>query len=81
MVLFALSAGYFPMHFPGRNRITYWLAGSIATLLFFGSVVLHELAHSLMAIRLGIQISEITLFIFGGVSKITEEPQDPISRS
>ncbi len=79
LVLFALSEGYFPRYYPGHFTQTYWLAGAIATLFFFGSVVLHELAHSLMALRSGIQISEITLFIFGGVSKITEEPQDPVT--
>jgi Zn-dependent protease/predicted transcriptional regulator len=53
------------------------MAGFIATLFFFASVIMHELAHSLVAIRSGIEIKEITLFIFGGVSRITEEPKDP----
>ena len=79
LVLFSMSAGYFPRYYPGHAALTYWLAGAFATLFFFASVVLHELAHSLMAVRSGIQISEITLFIFGGVSKITAEPQDPIT--
>lgn len=79
IVLFALSEGYFPRYYPGHLAQTYWLAGAIATLFFFASVVIHELAHSLVAIRSGIQISEITLFIFGGVSRITEEPQDPVT--
>jgi len=79
LVLFAMSAGYFPRYYPGHFVLTYWLAGAIATLFFFASVVIHELAHSLVAIRSGIQISEITLFIFGGVSKIAEEPQDPVT--
>lgn len=79
LVLFAMSGGYFPRYYPGHAFPTYWLAGAIATFFFFASVVIHELAHSLVAIRSGIQISEITLFIFGGVSKITEEPQDPVT--
>lgn len=79
VVLFALSAGYFPRYYPGYANLTYTVAGVIATLFFFASVVIHELAHSLVAIRSGIQISEITLFIFGGVSKITEEPKDPVT--
>ena len=61
LVLFALSAGYLPRNFPGQDPQTYWLAGLIATLLFFASLILHELAHSLVAIRHGIDISEITL--------------------
>ncbi len=77
LVLLALSAGYFPRNFPGQEPQTYWLAGFIATLLFFASVLIHELSHSLMAIRSGIEIPEITLFIFGGVSRLAQEPKDP----
>jgi len=77
LVLFALSAGYLPRVYPGQETQIYWLAGFIATLLFFASVMLHELAHSLMAIRHGIDIPEITLFIFGGVSRLSQEPADP----
>ncbi len=77
LVLFALSAGYFPRSYPGYDTQTYWLAGFIATLLFFSSVLIHELSHSLVAIRCGIEIPEITLFIFGGVSKLSQEPKDP----
>jgi Zn-dependent protease len=77
LVLFALSAGYFPRSYPGYEAQTYWLAGFIATLLFFSSVLIHELSHSLVALRCGIHISEITLFIFGGVSKLSQEPTDP----
>ncbi len=79
LVLFSMSAGYFPRYYPGHAALTYWLAGAIATFFFFASVVIHELAHSLVAVSSGIQISEITLFIFGGVSKITAEPQDPVT--
>jgi Zn-dependent protease/predicted transcriptional regulator len=77
LVLFALSAGYLPRAFPGQDPQTYWIAGLVATLLFFASVMLHELAHSLVAIRHGIDIPEITLFIFGGVSRLSQEPSDP----
>jgi Zn-dependent protease/CBS domain-containing protein len=77
LVLFALAAGYLPRAFPGQSTQTYWLAGLIATLFFFASVMAHELAHSLVAIRQGIEIPEITLFIFGGVSRLSQEPTDP----
>jgi Zn-dependent protease/predicted transcriptional regulator len=79
LVLLALSGGYFPQYYPGYHSQTYWIAGIFATMLFFGSLVIHELAHSLVAIRAGIDIKEITLFIFGGVSRITEEPKDPVT--
>lgn len=53
------------------------VVGVIASLLFFGSVLAHELAHSLVARREGISINAITLFILGGVSQISEEPRRP----
>jgi Zn-dependent protease len=77
LVLLALSQGYFPRNYPGHDSGTYWLAGFVATLLFFASVVAHEFSHSLMALRAGINIPEITLFIFGGVSRLAQEPSDP----
>ncbi len=53
-----------------------WGASIVTTFLFFGSVLLHELSHSLVARRLGIPVSNITLFIFGGVSALEKEPDD-----
>ncbi len=53
-----------------------WAAAAITTVLFFLSVLLHELSHSLMAKRLGIGVANITLFIFGGVSSLTTEPEN-----
>ncbi|MEJ2093168.1 MAG: site-2 protease family protein [Syntrophobacterales bacterium] len=79
VVLLALAGGYFPHYYAGYGVETYWIAGLIATLLFFASVLAHELAHSLVAVHMGIDIKEITLFIFGGVSRITEEPKDPVT--
>ncbi len=79
LILWSLSAGYFPREYPGMGFGSYWLAGLIATIFFFVSVILHELSHSLMAIRSGINIPEITLFIFGGVSRLGEEARDPLT--
>src|SRR5919109_2700173 len=77
LIVFSLSAGYFPRVFPGQSVSAYWGAGVLATLLFFASILVHELAHSLMAQRAGIHIPEITLFIFGGVARLSEEAKDP----
>ena len=77
LVLLSLSAGYFPQAYPNQPVQVYWLTGFLATLLFFLSVITHELAHSLMAIRSGIHIPEITLFIFGGMARLSEDARDP----
>lgn len=77
LVLWSLSAGYFPHAYPGQTGRIYWTTGLIATLLFFLSVITHELSHSFMAIRSGIKIPEITLFIFGGMARLSEDASDP----
>ena len=67
-----LSVGYFPFQVPDYPTYTYWLAGSISSLAFFGCVLLHELSHCVVARRAGIPVRQITLFIFGGVSEMAE---------
>ncbi|MGE3539799.1 MAG: site-2 protease family protein, partial [Candidatus Tectimicrobiota bacterium] len=79
LVLFSLSGGYLPRHVPGQSITTYWLAGLAATVLFFASLLVHELAHALMARRMGLHVGEITLFIFGGVARLSEEARTPRS--
>jgi len=77
LVVWSLSAGYFPRRYPGESPGEYWLAGAVTTLLFFCSILVHELSHSLVAVRSGIRIPGITLFIFGGVSRLSEDPKNP----
>jgi len=57
------------------SAVTYWITGIIASLLIFVSVLLHELAHSLVAKARGLPVKSITLFILGGVSNLEEEPE------
>ncbi|HLC18680.1 MAG TPA: site-2 protease family protein [Thermodesulfobacteriota bacterium] len=77
-ILFAwsLSFGYFPHYYPGLDRTLYMVMGTVSALLLFACVLVHELSHSYTANRLGLDISEITLFIFGGVAQLTKEPED-----
>lgn len=77
LILLVLSTGYMPLNYPGLSSIEYWIIGLIATILLFGSVLFHELCHSIVARKYGLVIARITLFFFGGVSEMTEEPQDP----
>ena len=57
--------------------VTLWLAALLGALLFFGSVLVHELSHSVVAVRRGISVGRIRLFIFGGVSEIESEVANP----
>ncbi len=77
LVTWALSTNYFPTNFPTWSLASRITAGIITSLLFFGSVLAHELMHSIVAQRTGITVRSITLFIFGGVSEIAEEPKRP----
>ena len=62
---------------PGVSGANLWITAIITTLLFFVCLVLHELSHSVMANRLGADVSRITLFVFGGVSQLKKEPDSP----
>src|SRR5215471_8535213 len=73
----SLATGWFHRLYPGWSTATYWLIAFLASLLLFVSVLLHELAHSLVARRRGLPVKSITLFIFGGVSNIEREPMSP----
>jgi len=68
--------------FPGMNlnwtQTQYWSAGFLTSLFFFGSVLFHELAHSVVAKYYKIPVHSITLFIFGGIARIGREPSKPI---
>ncbi len=74
LVIWTLAEGVFPYYFPGLTPSTYWWMGAVGAIGLFVSIVLHEFGHSLVARRFGIPIKEITLFIFGGVADMEEEP-------
>ncbi len=77
LVTWSLSAGYFPLHSDEMSSTERWMAGLVTSLLFFFSIVLHEMAHSLVALRAGLSIKAITLYIFGGASHLDTEPKTP----
>jgi Zn-dependent protease/predicted transcriptional regulator len=77
LITWALASSYFPATHPTWSLTTKVAAGIITSLLFFGSVLAHELMHSIIAQRQGLPVRSITLFIFGGVSQIASEPKQP----
>jgi len=77
LITMSLSTQYSTLH-PHWSQTTHILVGIITSLLFFVTVLLHEMGHSVVAIRKGIPVRSITLFIFGGVAQIAREPKRAI---
>ena len=77
LVAWSLGRGLSPFGYPNWTEVTYWLAGSVAALLLFASVLFHEFAHSFMALSRGLKVDSITLFIFGGAAALKSEPKRP----
>jgi Zn-dependent protease/predicted transcriptional regulator len=75
LITWSLAAVYFPTTYPNWSLSLKIGAGIITSILFFGSVLFHELMHSLVALRQGTQIQSITLFFLGGVSEMSGEPK------
>jgi Zn-dependent protease/CBS domain-containing protein len=73
----SLALSWFPQAAPRQPVLAYWVAGLVATLLLFVAVLLHELAHSLVARARDLPVKSITLYIFGGVSNLEQEPHNP----
>ena len=73
-ITYSLAVGYMPQAYPELNTPAYWILGSVTSVLFFGSVLFHELAHAWVALRYGIPVRRITLWLFGGVAVMDKEP-------
>ena len=79
LLTWMLSGSYFPAEFKGWPPFLYWVMGALTAIMFFVSVLLHELGHSVVALRYKIPVRSITLFLFGGVAEIGAEPPSAIS--
>jgi Zn-dependent protease len=77
LVSWGLAVSAYPELAPGYRSGEYWAAAVITGILFFTSLLAHELSHSVVAVRLGIKVRDITLWLFGGVSRIEGEAHTP----
>jgi Zn-dependent protease/CBS domain-containing protein len=75
LITWTLATSFMPQHYPNLATTEYWIMGTIGAVILFFSILVHELAHSLIAIRYGLKVRQIILFIFGGVSDIDEEKE------
>jgi Zn-dependent protease/predicted transcriptional regulator len=76
LILWTLGAGFFPETTPDLSVSTHALMAVAGTVLFFASLLLHEISHSLVARAKGIPMKGITLFVFGGLAHTSREPDD-----
>jgi Zn-dependent protease/CBS domain-containing protein len=74
LVLLSLADQWFPGWYPQWSEEKTFVVSAVAALLFFASVLLHELAHAIVALRFKMSVSSITLFLLGGVANLTKEP-------
>lgn len=77
LITYTLAMNFRQLH-PQWAPAEHWSLGVLTSLLFFGSVLFHELAHSVVALHYKIPVHSITLFLFGGIARIGREPTKPI---
>jgi Zn-dependent protease/CBS domain-containing protein len=75
LIAWSLSSGLFPFYYKNLSVSTYWIMGIIGAVGLFLSIVFHEFSHSLVARKYGVPVKGITLFIFGGMAEMSEEPK------
>jgi len=79
LLTWMLAGSYYPDEFKSWSPWLYWLTGAVTAVVFFVSVLLHELGHSVVALRYKIPVRSITLFLFGGVAQIGTEPPSAVA--
>ena len=77
LITYSLAVAQFPRQFPGWNEGQYWIVAAATAVLFFGSVLAHELSHAMVARRFGMRVDGITLFIFGGATSLEGDSRTP----
>lgn len=79
LLTWVLAVSYYPGEYKNWSAAQYWLMGAVTAAMLFASVLTHEFGHSLVAIRYGLRVPRITLFVFGGVSQMAEEPANALA--
>ncbi|HKL09989.1 MAG TPA: site-2 protease family protein [Clostridia bacterium] len=77
LVSFVFSNFYLPFFYPNWSSGAYWSVGVCIALLLYASILIHELSHSLVARKYGINVDKITLFIFGGLAHLSRDAKTP----
>src|ERR1700716_654386 len=77
LIAWSLATSLLPSAAPGQTSGAYWAAGAISSLVFLVSLLAHEFAHSVVAMRRGVKVEGITLWLFGGVSRFSSDTASP----
>ncbi len=77
LLTWTLATAVLPSSSPGLQSAAYWSVGAIGALLFLGSLLAHEVAHSVVARRNGVEVQGITLWMFGGYAQFADDPPGP----
>ena len=77
LVIWSLAKGLFPAYYLDLSEANYWRMGLAGAIGLFISIIIHEFSHALVARKYGLEIKGITLFIFGGVAEMKDEPKNP----
>ncbi len=80
LITWTMAVGYYPAEFKNWPAAQYWIVGALTAIMLFVSVLLHELGHSVVAMRYKIPVRSITLFIFGGISQMGTEPSRALAQ-
>src|SRR5713101_2061087 len=77
LIAWSIATGILPAAAPGQTSGAYWIAGVVSAFVYLASLLAHELAHSIVAMRRGVRVAGITLWVFGGVSQFSTESSSP----
>ncbi len=75
LIAWTLANGVLPQDVPGQGQVAYWVVGAIGAIVFYACLLAHEMSHALVARRNGMKVAGITLWLFGGVSRLEGEPK------
>jgi Zn-dependent protease/CBS domain-containing protein len=81
LIAWSLATSLLPLASPGHSSGAYWTAGVVSAFVFLASLLAHELAHSVVAMRRGVKVEGITLWLFGGVSRLNTETSSPAAQA
>ena len=77
LIAWTLARDFLPGSAPGYSPATYWAVAAVGAVLFYASLLAHELSHALVARRQGVKVAGITLWLFGGVARLEGDPETP----